>query len=219
MTADAAPPRPGLAWDNRDTLGYGKALLATVKGVLLEPGPSFGAMRRDGGVGGPLLFAVFLGTLGSWAALIWQTLLSFLLPTALTANGLEMLGTVVSLVVTAVLMPALIVFQLFMIAGLVHLLLLVFDGGQHGFEATFRTIAYAYGGTAPLNLLPIPYLAPLVAWVWHLVAAIVGLGKAHETAGWKAAAAVLLPLGVCCVCICVGIGVALALGVSAVGMN
>jgi hypothetical protein len=85
-------------------------------------------------------------------------------------------------------------------AALTHLSLMIFKGAQHGFETTFRVLSYAYFSI----LLPgmflslIPYLGGFAVLIWMLAVIIIGLGRAHEISGGKAAAAVLAPIGVCC---------------------
>jgi hypothetical protein len=47
----------------------------------------------------------------------------------------------------------------------------------------------------------IPFLGGLIGAVWALVITIIGLAQAHGTSGGRAAAAVLVPLGVCCLAV------------------
>src|SRR3989442_740314 len=56
--------QPGLPWENRARLGFGAALVQTVKGVLLEPNATFRIMKKRGGLGDPLGYGVLLGSLG-----------------------------------------------------------------------------------------------------------------------------------------------------------
>jgi hypothetical protein len=91
-------------------------------------------------------------------------------------------------------------------AAIVHLFALMFGAGDKGFEVTFRVMAYSSGSTAVLNVVPI--VGGLAAWVWSLIATIIGLTEAQETSGGKAAAAVLVPLLLLCCC---GIAVVIAL--------
>jgi hypothetical protein len=105
---------------------------------------------------------------------------------------------------------------LFFVAVLViHLMLLLFRGGQRGFDATLTVAGYS---CAPwlLLVLPAPGLTSLVAAIWQLVLLVIGLAAAHRTTGGKAAAAVLIPvfLGLCCVC-CGAISWGMQLGLEA----
>jgi len=210
--SEATPvEKPGLPWENRSELGFFPALFDTVKGVLLEPGVTFERMRGDG-IGGALLYAVILGTFGGIVALVWQVAFAAVGPLidSSFSQGLE--ETLLSTAIFAVLMPAIVVLQQFIVAGVVHLCALVFGAGKHGFEATFRVISYSLGSTAILNI--VPAFGGLAAFVWGLVAAIIGMTRVHQTSGGRAAGAVLTPVALCCVGTVgtIAVVVALALG-------
>jgi hypothetical protein len=64
--------RDGPPWENRSQLGFFVALWQTIKGVLIEPTITFERMKREGGLGSPMLFSVILGTLGALVALFYQ---------------------------------------------------------------------------------------------------------------------------------------------------
>ncbi|MBI5507165.1 MAG: YIP1 family protein [Deltaproteobacteria bacterium] len=209
---NVTPPteRPGLPWENRQQLGLVAATIATVRVVLLDATAGFQVMRRQGGLGDPLLFALILGTLGGLAGILWQALMSLVTP-VLTGAASEMFETMAGLGIFAVLMPAVVIVSLFVTAGVVHLLLLMVGAARFGFETTFRVIAYSYGSTAVLQVVPI--FGGFAAAIWVLVASIFGLMAAQETTGAKASFAVLLPLTLCCLCVCAGVAAAVALGV------
>jgi hypothetical protein len=197
----------GLPWEHRAQLGLVSAIVDTVKGVLMEPATTFRAMRKSGGVGEPLVYAVLLGWVGGIFGLVWQALISAIGPLAGAGEGLEEYAEgVIGIVVIAVLLPAFIALGQFIGAAIVHLFALMFGAGDKGFEVTFRVMAYSSGSTAVLNVVPI--VGGLAAWVWSLIATIIGLTEAQETSGGKAAAAVLVPLLLLCCC---GIAVVIAL--------
>jgi hypothetical protein len=79
---------------------------------------------------------------------------------------------------------------LFILAGVVHLLVLLIAGpGNAGFEATFRVAAY----TGVTNLATwIPVVGPLVG-LYGIYLAIIGIRELHGTTTGKAATVVLLP--------------------------
>jgi hypothetical protein len=60
-----------------------------------------------------------------------------------------------------------------------------------------RVVAYSMGATSLLHILPV--CGAFLAAVWAIVAYIIGLAQAHEIPTGKAAAAVLIPVAVCCV--------------------
>jgi hypothetical protein len=95
--------------------------------------------------------------------------------------------------------------------GVVHLLLTMQGAARHGFDATWRVLAYCYGSAAPCGLLPM--VGTTIGVVWAVVVAIPGLAQLHETTTGKTALAVLVPVLACCgataVLLVMAVGVAL----------
>jgi hypothetical protein len=94
----------------------------------------------------------------------------------------------------------------FVVAGILHLMLLLLGGARRGFEATFRVACYAHATTL---LLVVPFCGAPVMMIWRIVAYVIGLAEAHQISHGKALAAVLLPLLALCCC-CLGIIFSLA---------
>jgi hypothetical protein len=86
--------------------------------------------------------------------------------------------------------------MLFVAAGVVHLLLALQGAGRRGFEATFRTVAYAHGSGAMFGL--IPFIGSSIGVVWALAVAVPGLAEMQETDTGTAAVAVLAPAVLAC---------------------
>src|SRR5207244_11151821 len=57
-------PRSGLPWDERHSKGLFSAFIETLQMVLSRPSDAFTAMRREGGLGEPLLYALIGGSFG-----------------------------------------------------------------------------------------------------------------------------------------------------------
>src|SRR5690348_1104681 len=57
-------PRSGLPWDDRHTKGFFNAFIETLQIVLSRPSDAFTMMRREGGLGEPLFYALIGGTFG-----------------------------------------------------------------------------------------------------------------------------------------------------------
>src|SRR5437588_4821783 len=68
-------PRSGLPWDDRQQKGFFTAFIETLQMVLTRPAEAFTAMRREGGFGEPLIYAV----IGASAGAIVQFLFSLAL--------------------------------------------------------------------------------------------------------------------------------------------
>ena len=115
------------------------------------------------------------------------------------------MGGAIGMVVFLIMMPALVVLALFVWAGIIHLFALMFGAAQHGFEATFRVVCYSHGSTAVLQAIPV--FGGFIAAIWVVVAIIIGLAEAQQASLGRAAAAVLVPVALCCVCAMLAIGV------------
>jgi hypothetical protein len=189
--------RTGPPWESR-TSGFDiQAIVETVKGVLFQPAVTFRSMRREGGIGGPLLYVVILGTISGWFAVLWNAFFQSLGFLAEGFGDQELLG-LFGLVVVAVLMPIFVLIGTFISTAITHLCLFVVGGARRDFETTFRVLCYATGSTTLFMI--VPACGGIVGFVWYIVVMILGLREAHEISTGRAAVAVLLPLIVCCVC-------------------
>src|SRR5213082_1626564 len=57
----AAAPHSGLPWEHRQDRGFFNAFVETLMLVLTKPGEAFLMMRREGGLGEPLIYALIGG--------------------------------------------------------------------------------------------------------------------------------------------------------------
>jgi len=194
--------RTGPPWENREQLGFFPAIWETIRGVLTDPANTFANMRREGGLGGPMIYYIILGWAGGVAAMLYQFFFQSGIAT-LAKNesnpALQMMGTGMFVVIYAVLMPVLLVIGSFVGAGILHLSLMVCQGAKQPFETTFRTYCYARGSAAVLLL--IPFCGGLASWIWALVSLCIGVARTHEITTGRAVLAVLLPTIVCCTAI------------------
>ena len=189
---EAGEGRNGPAWE-RDGKSVG-SFVETVKMMFTGPGVFGRRMRRTGGLGAPIGFGVIGSMTGFSIMLAFQLLIqmAFVLP----GGGGEVIASLVGFVVFVVLYPLLIILGLFLLSGMTHLMLMMLGGANHGFETTFRVIAYASGAT---NLIcAIPLCGPYIAGIVQIVFSIFSLAESHQISGGKASAAVLIPFAVCC---------------------
>ena len=191
-----AAPRSGLPWDERHSKGLFHGFIETLQMVLTRPSEAFTAMKREGGVGEPLFYAVIGGTFGAVFAVAYNFAFRSLalFPTRHTAFE-NMIGGV-GLIFLLILMPLLIVIGTFIGAAIYHVSLMIVGGAKQSFETTFRVICFGGGSVSPL--LVIPFCGGLVVLLWKIVVYSIGFARAHETDTGRAAVAVLLPLIVCC---------------------
>ncbi len=219
----SAPAPDGPAWERRRSFG---AMLETIKGVLIEPGDTFRNASRTAGIGPALMFGLILGLAGSIIGLFWQYFLGAAfgggLGSSAFGGGLpselaEILpGPAALFILSLAMAPVFLLIGLFLWSAIVHLMLLLLGGASQGYEATFRTIAYCSGSTALFQA--IPFCGGWVGGIWSLVAQIICLKEMHNISGGKAAAAVLVPLVLCC-CSIMGLvfGIAMFVGANAGG--
>lgn len=209
----SAPPPPpggpagiGNPWEQRGELGYGAALLHTIKLFVSSPSAAYEQTLRRGDFLSPLLFGVFVGWFGAVVSQIWALLLQEkileLFPPALQAELRDYMADpgVVGALLNVMLPPLLIVVVLFISAGILHFFLMLvgaLEKSQSGFEGTFRVAAYAL-------VTQVAQIVPLVGgWIanlWMLVLLTIGAARLHDTTPGKAVTAVLLPLALCCLC-------------------
>ncbi|HLA79353.1 MAG TPA: YIP1 family protein [Vicinamibacteria bacterium] len=200
----------GVPWERRGEVGFLTSFVETTQQVLFSPARFFSRMPVNGGLGSPLLYALLVGYLSLVVASVYSFVFQMVIgPRHLPALGphfervLEFAGGTAGLVTGLLIGPVLIVVQLFIVAGIFHLALLVVGGASKGFEATFRVLAYA-GAAGLLEL--IPFCGRMLFHPgYFLVLTGVGFAKAHQIGGGKAVVAVLLPVLVLCCC-CLGLG-------------
>jgi hypothetical protein len=203
--SDMPPPLPpaidagrtGPVWEQPGSVF--NRFLETVREVLLNPQGFFRTMRRTGGLGGPLTFGVAGTLIGSVIGSLYQLMFMSM------GGGMGDLqgfgeGAAAALFSTGcivIAVPIVAVIGMFIGAAIYHLMLMLLGAARFPFETTMRVVAYSMGATSILNVVPV--CGGIAAAIWAIVANIIGLAQAQETTIGKAAAAVLLPVLICCV--------------------
>jgi hypothetical protein len=218
----AAPPEGQLdsPFGERQRRGFLPAFFETFKLVAIQPADFFRRVRPDR-TGSAILFGVVAATFGT----LMQALYSFLTMSAtvgmmqqmaekMPAEQAKVLSMISGLagrlqLAEVILAPVFWFIFIYVWAAVLHLVLVLLKATPRGFDATLTVVGYA---TALMMLSAVPMCGSLVALVWLLVVAIVGLGEAQRCGPGKAAAAVFAPVILVCVCCC---GV---LGLSAGGL-
>ena len=196
-------PRSGLPWEVRG-LRFG-TWWETMSLVLGQPSLAFSMMHQSGGLGNPILFNFwgFGAPLAALGLLAIPFALLFILagannrdPSAIGLGVGIAVGMLIALLVYIVLI---VTVGALISSAIIHVCLLMVGGAKQGFETTFRVVSFSQGAIAPVGLVLgcVPYLGALIHMVWIIVLTIIGISKAHEIPGGKAALAVLLPAGVC----------------------
>ena len=195
-TSEAAAPRSGLPWDERQTKGLLNAFIETLQMVLRKPVAAFTAMKREGGLGEPLLYAVIGGTFGGVFAVTYNFALRLFTPFGDRQGAVAHLFGGLGWIFLLVLTPLFVAIGMFVASAILHVCLVIVGGAKQAFETTFRVVCFAEGSASPL--LVIPFCGGLITGIWKIVLYCIGLARAHETDTGRAVIAVLLPLIVCC---------------------
>jgi hypothetical protein len=188
--------RSGLPWDERQTKGLFNAFIETLQMVLTKPSSAFTAMKREGGLGEPLLYATIGGTFGLVFAVTYNFVVRSFTPFGDKHGAFAHLLGGLGWIILLILAPVFVVIGTFIGSAILHVCLMIVSGAKQSFETTFRVICFAEGSASPL--LVIPFCGGLIAGIWKIVLYCIGLARAHETDTGRAIIAVLLPLIVCC---------------------
>jgi hypothetical protein len=194
------PPYPGqrfpeerFPWPPRAGSSPLVALIETWKLSVFQPTLFFQQLPVPHSIGSAVLYYLIVGIPAVGITLFWQMLFRLLYSSA----GFEPASAAAP--ESAAWMPIVqfLLSPLFLLVGLgisfvvTHLLLMIFRGANRGAGTTLRVLCYSYG---PALFVIVPVVGALVGGVWTIVLAIIGLREAHQTDGWRAATAILLPI-------------------------
>jgi len=194
---DPDPARTGPAWEQPEK-SWLTRFAQTTQAVLTGPDLFFRTMRREGGIGGPIVFGVIGSLLGGIVGAMYQMVLSTLMAGmhSPAAAREQVLAGAFSTGCLIVVMPLAAVLGMFIGSAIYHVMLLLLGGARRSYETTLRVSAYGTGATSVLSLIPI--CGAFIGAIYAIVVAIIGLARAHEISTGKAAAAVLIPIVLCC---------------------
>jgi hypothetical protein len=201
--------RTGPAWEQDGP--FLQRYLDTVKLVLTDPKTFFATMRTSGGMAPPIVFALVGTVIMSVFSAIWSSFGSF---GSFGGYGQFGGGGFISVLLMTLCLG---VISLFIGSAIFHVMLSLLGAARLPFEATLRVVAYAYGGTSLIGLIPI--CGSFIGAIYGLVLYIIGLSAVHECDTAKSAIAVLTPAVVCCVLMMLfwGAVAALIFGAAAAG--
>jgi hypothetical protein len=192
-------------------------LFDTVKLLALDPMGGFARMSLKIDLTKPLLYGLILAWFGTLVQFLWglavqSGIMGFLaqiegVREVLPAMLLGVAGGTFGVLIA----PVFILLWIFIWTAIVHLFLMMVGGDTQGFTATLRVVFYSQ--TAQVAQV-VPFFGDLIATLWGLILCIIGVAAAHRTTTGKAAAAVLLPIVLCCVCVGIGLMMALMMGLA-----
>jgi hypothetical protein len=196
-TPEIPPARSGLPWEHRQERGLASAFFETLVMVLTKPAVAFTTMKREGGLGEPLIYALIGGSFGFVIYFLFLLLMPSFATLGDRHNALAgLFGLGIGLVFLIILLPLFIAIWIFIGSAIIHVCLMIVGGAKQSFETTCRVVCFATGSAQPLMVVPL--CGGLISGVWGLVAECIGLARAHETDTGRAVLAVFLPLIVCC---------------------
>jgi hypothetical protein len=157
-----------------------QSFINAVRGVVTAPVGFFRGIRRQGDFVNPLIFAIICYEISA----ILGGLLSLV---GVSMGDTQGLG---SFLIGLILAPIGAAIGLFIGAGILHLLVMLIVGSRNsGYEGTFRVGAYS-SVTSLVSWIPI---IGLIASLYGIYLAIVGIREVHNTTTGKAALVVLIP--------------------------
>jgi hypothetical protein len=157
-----------------------QSFINAVRGVVTAPVGFFRGIRRQGDFVNPLIFAIICYEVSA--------ILGGLL--GLVGVGMGDAQGFGSFLIGIILAPIGAAIGLFIGAGILHLLVMLIVGSRNsGYEGTFRVGAYS-SVTSLVSWIPI---IGLIASLYGIYLAIVGIREVHNTTTGKAAIVVLIP--------------------------
>src|SRR5262249_23144750 len=195
-TSTTVAGRTGLPWEHRQERGFSNAYTEARTMLFPRPAEAFSVMKREGGLGEPLIYALIGGCVGGIVSALFSLAFQSI---GLFADKNNSLAAMTGMGIgfgTVIFVTLLIVIVLFFLIGLVHLCLMLFGGANQSFETTFRVFAFTQGSAGPLQIVPL--CGGLISFVWALVCNCIGLARAQETDTGRAVLAVFSPLILCC---------------------
>lgn len=206
-TPPASPPPPALPPLPWEQSGYPffPALFETTKLFLTRPREAYARSSPTVGIGRPLLYGSILSFVFNVVTASYEFGARTLMGSMTTHGYMEKwlnsettIPPIAQLLGTIFASPFVIPLCILLVAGLVHLCLLLLGGAPGGYAATLKSVAYS---DAPVFLAIVPFCGSLAGLIWGLVIGVIGLTVVHRISTGKAVAAIVLPALVCCTCV------------------
>jgi hypothetical protein len=196
----ALPPTVApLPWEARATRGFLPGLFDTLGLFWSRPSEAWARTRESGDIGSPLIFAILV----SWVSIILQTVTLRVLNLPALPGSWGRFGAAEGhgrpgLVGAIIFAPIIVVIGLFIVSLILHVCCLIvgaLTNSRAGLEGTLRVVAYS--DAAHIAGI-VPLIGPLIAVVWWIVLAVMGITRIHHTTQGKAILAIVIPFVVCC---------------------
>ncbi|MCL4234048.1 MAG: YIP1 family protein [Deltaproteobacteria bacterium] len=197
----------GVEFDDMTSSTFLPMLLPTLREIVFRPAEFFSRLRVPGPLWPAIVFGVVMavpgGIVSNLTNMVFQTnlvdtlaTLNIEIPEEFKASLGNQAGVSVMTSLFAMIFVPVGAFIGFFINGAItHLMLMMLGGANAKMEDTIRVVGYG-GATSVAQL--VPFLGPFVGYIWNVVVVSIGLSRVHGIPGWKAVAAVLIPLVFCC---------------------
>lgn len=189
-------------WARRDQIGVVEAFLKTTSQLITEPATFFGKVSPTSPFQGSLFYGVLIGIVSVLFSAFWQLAVQVMgLGAAPEAfSQLVGLGAVLGMLVLS---PVIVIVGIFLGAGILHLLLLMFGWNEHPFGATVKAVSFS-GVSGLANAIPV--CGGIIGTVWGIILLVVGLRELHGTSTGQAVVVVLAPVVLVLLCVCLTAG-------------
>ncbi|MCC6159580.1 MAG: YIP1 family protein [Deltaproteobacteria bacterium] len=201
----------GVEFDEMTSSTFLPMLLPTLREIVFRPAEFFSRLRVPGPLWPAIVFGVIMavpgGIVTNLSNMLFQTNLIDTLATLnidipdefksqfTTGAGASTASSIAYSFFYILFVPVGAFIGFFINGAITHLMLMMLGGANAKMEDTIRVVGYG-GATSVAHL--VPFLGPLVGYVWNVVVVSIGLSRVHRIPGWKAVAAVLIPFVFCC---------------------
>jgi hypothetical protein len=154
-----------LPWEHRQERGFFNAFIETLSMVLTHPAEAFTVMKREGGLGEPLIYALIGGSVGGIVSALFSLGFQSIGLFADKNNSLAaMTGIGIGSIAMIILLPLFLAIFLFIWSALAHLCVMIVGGPQ----PMRQRFSFIYS-RLNRSLQIIPLCGGLIAGVWAIV--------------------------------------------------
>jgi len=177
----------GVPWENQDDYGLFGSLYHTILAVMFRSKDFFTHIWSTQ----PLTMAAIFYVLLNYFAIIISSIWGLLPVQGSGTSVLALAGAEdMSIPLILIILPFSLLLNMFIQAGLFHLMIRLVQPEEANFPTTARVIAYS---SAPLVLSLAPFIGSMIGFVWSVALSFIGCKYAHNLS-WNRTVLALAPL-------------------------
>jgi hypothetical protein len=180
----------GIPWESRMEIGFWPAIFDTIKSAVFSPKKMYGSMSIKGGMMGPLIFGLLIGSIGNMLSFFYDFLFSMLGFEDSFGGAKIFFNSPVRYVYLLFLSPALVMIEIFISSFIAHVLLIMVRGNKNNYRATFKVFAYSQ---AAMIWSIVPFIGSTMGKLWMAVIQIIGLKMVHNISYKRIIIALIIP--------------------------